>query len=97
MPDPIIRDARGITAWLLRRSGFAAITLPWRRIYVLPEYGRHEGLLMHELVHIQQIERDGPWLFAVRYLWWLVRYGYWKNPYEIEAYDLEPIIKENES
>jgi hypothetical protein len=89
--DPIVRDVRGIPAWLMRRAGLGAITMPWRRVYVLPEYGRHEGLLMHEFVHIQQIERDGAWLFVVRYLWWLVRYGYRRNPYEIEAYALEPI------
>lgn len=97
MPKKLIHDARGPVAWFLRWIGMAAITMPWRRIYVLPEFGRHEGLLRHELVHIEQIERDGAWTFTARYLWWLVRYGYWENPYEIEAYDLEPITEENRS
>lgn len=24
-------------------------------------------------------------VIAVKYLWWLCRYGYWNNPYEVEA------------
>ena len=35
--------------------------------------------------HLEQIERDGRVVFAVKYLWWLCRYGYWNNPYEVEA------------
>ena len=31
------------------------------------------------------IERDGRVVFAVKYLWWLCRYGYCNNPYEVEA------------
>lgn len=33
-------------------------------------------------------------LFAVRYLWWLARHGYWNNPYEIEARAAEHAQKE---
>ena len=90
----VIHDARGPLAWFLRSLGFAAVTMPWRRIYVLPEHGRHQGLLRHELVHVEQIDRDGAWVFAFRYLWWLIIYGYWNNPYEVEAYDHEPINEE---
>lgn len=31
------------------------------------------------------IERDGRILFGIKRLWWLARYGYWRNPYEVEA------------
>ena len=83
--------ATGPMRWLLEYLGAAAITMPWKRIYILERHRFNASLLRHELVHIEQIERDGPVMFSVKYLWWLVRYGYWKNPYEIDAYAQEPI------
>lgn len=85
---------RGPIFWLMTRIGLAAITMPWHRIYVLDAYQSRQDVLRHELVHIEQIERDGPVLFSLRYLWWLFRYGYFNNPYETEAYALEPIGEE---
>jgi hypothetical protein len=41
------------------------------------------------LVHLRQIQRDGPVRFTLTYAWWLLRYGYRANPYEIEAYSAE--------
>ena len=38
---------------------------------------------------MEQIERDGRLLFSIKYLWWLRRYGYWNNPYEVEASSAE--------
>lgn len=91
-----VRPARVVTAkgfwkWLLNRTGFAAITMPWRTIYVQRQYRDHHGLIRHEMVHIEQIDRDGPIAFSAKYLWWLARYGYHENPYEAEAYRREPI------
>lgn len=85
---------RGPVYWLMNRIGLAAITMPWHRIYVLDAYQSRQDLLRHELVHIEQIERDGPVIFSIWYLWWLFRYGYFDNPYEVEAYSLEPIQSE---
>ena len=45
-----------------------------------------QELRHHELIHIEQIERDGAAKFSVLYLWYLVRHGYRRNPYEQEAY-----------
>ena len=44
-----------------------------------------EALLRHEMVHIKQ-QLDG-WLigFYVKYLYYQWKYGYWNNPYEVEA------------
>ena len=86
-----IKIASGPWRWLLDGFGLAAITMPWRTIYVLRRHARHQGLLRHEQVHIEQIERDGPIRFSIKYLWWLIKYGYRDNPYEIEAYNREPI------
>lgn len=71
--------------WFLRRQGFAAITMPWRSIYVLPHWLDHRQLRRHELVHIAQMRREGTIRFCCRYLWLCVTVGYWNNPYEIEA------------
>lgn len=81
--------AYGFRGWFLRRLGFAGITWPWRAIWILPEEWENEWLWRHELVHAQQVERDGAVWFSVRYLWWLVRYGYRNNPYEVEAYGVD--------
>lgn len=83
--------ARGLLARFLRRHGFAAVTMPWRRVYVLDEYCDRQDIIAHERVHLDQIERDGAIKFTVLYLWYLALYGYMKNPYEIEAYAKAPV------
>ena len=72
--------------WLL---GANAITMPWRRIYIMNARFNDPVLRRHEMVHIEQLERDGTIVFCTKYLWWIVRYGYWRNPYEVEAYRRE--------
>lgn len=80
--------------WVFDHTKLAAITLPFGRhgrIYVDKSLRFHQGLIRHELVHIEQIARDGRFMFATKYLWWLLIYGYRDNPYEREAYAKEPI------
>jgi hypothetical protein len=84
-------DAKGAWKWLLNVTDCAAVTMPWRTIYLLPEYLNHGGLIAHERVHLEQIEREGPVMFRVRYLWWLLRYGYGNHPHEVEAYSRAPL------
>lgn len=79
------RTATGLIAWLMRQCGFYGWTSFWRVIYVLPGHEHNERLLRHERCHLEQIERDGRLKFSIRYVYWLVRHGYWNNPYEIEA------------
>lgn len=43
-------------------------------------------LYVHEYEHVKQIERDGLVVFYFKYLYYQLRYGYEKNPYEVEAY-----------
>lgn len=75
--------------WLLKGLGLAGIVMPWRSIYYLEPWQKSPEFVRHELVHIEQINRDGPVMFSVRYLYWLARYGYANNPYEKEAYARE--------
>ena len=70
--------------WWLRASGFAAITMPWRVVHYR-DWPPLAGLMAHESIHLEQIDRYGPWGFTVRYLWNLIRHGYEAHPMEIEA------------
>jgi hypothetical protein len=78
------RPAPPVIRWWLRLTGYGAITMPWRVAYYAAWPPDH-GLVAHEEVHLAQIDRHGPWGFAMRYLWGLVRYGYERHPMEIEA------------
>ena len=81
--------AYGPFRWFLEGFGYRAITMPWRSIYVLERHFDDPVLRRHELVHIEQIGRHGAWRFSVTYVWFLMRHGYRRNPYEIEAYARE--------
>lgn len=74
--------------FVLARLNAAAITMPWRTVYIAPGHDS-ETLRRHEQVHIDQIDRHGPVRFSVLYIWFLIRFGYWRHPFEIEAYKSE--------
>lgn len=80
-----IKIASGLIAWYMRACGFAGWASFWRTIYVLPGHENNQRLLRHEHCHLEQIERDGRLLFAIKYSWFTLRHGYYMNPYEIEA------------
>lgn len=88
---PGFYEARGALARFLRRNGFAAVTMPWRRVYVLDVWCWDERIIAHERVHLAQIDRHGPLLFTILYLYFLIRHGYERNPFEVEAYAKAPI------
>lgn len=48
-----------------------------------------EKLFKHENTHIEQVKRDGKFKFLIKYIWYLLRYGYKNNPYEVEARQAE--------
>lgn len=80
-----IKTARGLLKWCMNRLGFKGWASFWGTIYLMPGYERDERLIRHERRHLEQIEEDGRALFTVLYLYWLVRVGYWDNPYEVDA------------
>jgi len=81
----VVYPAHPLVAWYLKRTGFRAITLPWKTVHMLDDPHLNHGLLQHEAIHVEQIDRLGPFKFTVLYLWYLLRHGYWDNPLEIEA------------
>jgi hypothetical protein len=89
MPQRTFVIAWGPVRWFLLLSGTVGITMPWGRVYVLEPWFEDRLLRLHEVVHLRQIRRDGRVRFTLSYLWWLGRHGYWRNPYEIEAYRIE--------
>ena len=80
-----IRTATGIIKLYMRLCGLRGWTSLWGTIYMWPGYETSHRLLRHEACHLEQIDRDGRIWFCVRYVAWLIRYGYRNNPYEIEA------------
>lgn len=81
----MIRIAPPWLAWLMRRFGFDGWTSLWNVAYIVPEYITDHGLRRHELKHLEQMQRDGKLVYMLKYTWWLIRYGYLQNPYEVEA------------
>jgi hypothetical protein len=79
------RPAPHIIRWFLRATGFAGITLPPLGIYILAERIHDSRLIRHELAHWAQAQRMGIVRWAITYLFYNVRYGYWDNPLEVEA------------
>jgi hypothetical protein len=92
MPHSIsIKTASGMILWFMDRCGFDGWASFWRTIYLRPGFENNTALIRHEQTHLDQIERDGRVLFSIQYVWWLARYGYWDNPYEVEARSREQI------
>lgn len=50
-------------------------------------------VICHELRHVEQFNND-PWLFHIKYFWQLVTKGYDNNPYEIDAFNVERKVNE---
>lgn len=46
---------------------------------------RNKTWLRHELKHVEQYQKLGYFRFIVLYLWYSFRYGYYNNPFELEA------------
>jgi hypothetical protein len=80
-----MKPAPLIVLWFLKLAGSLAITMPWRTVYCRPGQENNYPLAAHEAVHVSQIERDGAIKWTVKIFWYLIRYGYLKSPYEIEA------------
>ena len=81
----MIRTAFGPILWYMKTCGFQGWTSFWNVIYMAPGYELHEALIRHERKHLEQMQRDGKLVYLIKYTWWLLRYGYKMNPYEVEA------------
>jgi len=80
----IVKQARHVVAFALRRTGFGGVILPWG-IYILRERMNDHALIAHERIHADQMARMGVARFYLTYLWQWLRYGYEDMPLEREA------------
>lgn len=80
-----MNPATFLISTFLRITKFKAITMPWGRVYALPEYINDKALQAHEAVHLKQIKRLGGFRWSVLYIYYLCCYGYWNSPLEVEA------------
>lgn len=79
------KPAKGLVAWVLRRTGFAGVALAPFGIYILVEHMYSDKLIAHEQVHWQQWQRMGTLRYYATYLYQVLRYGYYNSPMEREA------------
>ena len=72
---------------LLEKMGFLGFTFFNGTVWLRPNMDAEtkHRVMVHEARHIFQINRDGYLKFTVKYLYYLARYGYRNNPYEIDA------------
>lgn len=73
------------------RSRLARLLLPKRFIAITlggtvltPLASLSAATLRHEQVHVEQWKRHGVW-FVFLYVWYHAKYGYERNPFEVEA------------
>lgn len=70
------------------KTEYAMIVHPWKKKiikYIEENAVVNQKILKHEQQHLNQIEKDGSWKFVIKYLFYLLKYGYTNNPYEVEA------------
>lgn len=78
-------EASGLLLYFMVKMKFYGWTSAWGKIYVRPGHLGNQSLINHEQVHAMQIQRDGTFWQPIKYTYYLLRYGYQNNPYEIEA------------
>jgi hypothetical protein len=75
----------------MKKLNFKGWASFWNTIYVMPGYEHATWLIRHEIKHLEQIKRDGRIWFAIKYSYWFIKYGYHRNPYEVEAREAEKL------
>lgn len=71
-----------VAGWFMGRRGVVAITL-WNIVFLARDVDLEAELLLHELRHVHQFQACPA--FPFRYLWELLRHGYHRNRFEVEA------------
>jgi hypothetical protein len=91
LPEGVAIVENSRVAWmatLVLRVRAVALVLG-HRIYLFgatrQEFLSSRRWVLHELKHVEQYQRMGFWRFLARYGWYSLRYGYRKNPLEVEA------------
>ncbi len=86
-----VKEAKYLSKLTLKVFKADGVASFWDAVYILPNHFADESLIQHELQHIHQMHETGKLKFAFKYAWYLLRYGYTKNPYEIDARKAEHV------
>lgn len=84
----MIKTPKGIILWYMGICGFDGFASYWGVIYIRKGHEANKQLIAHERCHLAQMRSSGKLAFTVKYLYWLIRYGYYNNPYEVEAREI---------
>ena len=49
------------------------------------DFLKNERWVKHELAHVEQYKKHGVFKFLTLYTWYSMKYGYYNNPFEVEA------------
>lgn len=63
----------------------------WPFIFIWPKKYATAKAIRHEMVHIEQWKRYWIVGFPFVYFYYHLKFGYWKNPLEIEAYKRQEV------
>lgn len=78
---PIIIYTKGYVFWWATGAmWFPFVVVSRKSNYI-------DATIRHESIHFRQCLELWAIGFYVLYLWYLIRYGYKNNPFELEAYD----------
>lgn len=80
----MIRIAGPVQDTALRLFGLAGLTMPWGVAYIRAAHDS-TTLRAHENMHLYQLMTMGWLAYSRRYVWRLLRHGYYWHPMEIEA------------
>ena len=78
---------KGFWAAFLAYFGFDGFTF-WNGTIILRSglvEARAAQVEKHERQHVEQMRKDGRFVFTLKYLFFQLKYGYKNNPYEVEA------------
>jgi hypothetical protein len=82
-------------SWKLRSSGCAIVF--GRKIFLYniskQEILSNQELLRHEVAHVFQWKKYGWFRFPCLYVWYSIKHGYYQNPFEIEARNMEQSLE----
>lgn len=74
-----------------KQLNYIAIVNPFTKRIHLRSYedfiyiNENTRLFKHETEHIKQIRNLGAFIFIIKYIYYYIKYGYDKNPFEIDA------------
>lgn len=89
-----LRIKYGVTKWIMGKYR-GKVRYPFV-LFKQAQKDVTDTLFRHEMQHVYQIRRMGWWTFYGKYIYLLIRHGYQRHPFELEAWERQkdPLTKE---